>query len=208
MQGAGGDVVVNPHSPREERLLSNIGHWLEGSIITAAGVVSLRRAFAGGDAHPGHEADVLLGAGSVLGLGLIAGSFHHGGPRRFFSADMQQREHLEMSGLIAGAGVLRKIGGPAEVLSNALVARVGQMFLVHEQHGTDEAAARSKKRHEILGKTIVGAAASGLVADLTHWRSARALAGATLLAAGAQLLTYREPEGAYETDGHGTAHTP
>lgn len=192
--------VVNPHSPSEERLLSDLGHWIEGAIITAAGISSVRAAVTGDERHEAHRSAVLIAAGSLLGLGLVAGSFHHGGPAAFFRADAQQREHLEMAGLIAAAGTLRRLGRAGAALSNALVARVGQMFLMHQQHGTDEAAARSKRRHEVLGKTVVAAATAGALGDLTRRRSMRALAGGLMVAAGVQLVTYREPEGAYEAD--------
>lgn len=193
-----GTSVPNPHTPAQERLLSNIGHWIEGAIITTAGISSVRGALFDDRRHEAHQSLVLVGAGSLLGIGLLAGSFHHGGPVTFFRGDMQQREHLKMSGLIAGAGALRRLGRLGALLSDSLVARVGQMFMVHEQHGTDEAAARSKRRHELLGKTIVGAAVASAVGDLTGWRWARAAGGATMIGAGLQLLSYREPEGAYE----------
>lgn len=190
--------VQNPHSPSQERLLSNFGHWVEGAIIAASGVSSMRGVLSADDRHRVHQSSVLIGAGGVLAAGLIAGSFHHGGPVSFFRANMQQREHLKMAALIVGAGTLRRLSGRTAALSNVLVARVGQMFLIHEQHGTDEAAARARKRHEILGKTIVGAAAAEAIGDLSRWRWARALGGAMMLAAGVQLLSYREPGGAYE----------
>lgn len=193
-----GGGVPNPHTPHQERLLSNIGHWIEGAIIATAGLSSLRLALTDDERHNVHQANVLIGAGSVLGVGLVAGSFHHGGPVTFFKADMQQRQHLQMSGLITVAGLLRRLGRAGGLLSSVPVGLVGQMFLSHEQHGTDEAAARAKKRHDLLGRTIIAGAAIGALGDITRWRFVRALAGAAMVGAGLQLLTYREPEGAYE----------
>ena len=196
--GGHGGGVPSPHTPKQERLLSDIGHWIEGAIITAAGLSSLRLAMTDDERHDRHQANVLIGAGSVLGVGLVAGSFHHGGPVTFFKADMQQRQHLQMSGLITVAGVLRRLGRVGPLLSSIPVGVVGQMFLSHEQHGTDEAAARAKERHDLLGKTILTGAVVGALGDVTRWRWARALSGAAMVGAGLQLLTYREPEGAYE----------
>lgn len=197
--------VPNPHTPQQDRLFSNIGHWIEGAIISAAGLSSLRLAMSDDARHDRHQANVLIGAGSVLGVGLVAGSFHHGGPVTFFKADMQQRQHLQMSGLITAAGLLRRAGRAGALLSSVPVGAVGQMFLSHEQHGSDDAAARAKERHDLLGKTILAGAALGALGDLTRWRWIRALAGAAMVGAGAQLLTYREPQGAYER-GEGNGH--
>ena len=190
--------VPNPHTPHQERVLSNIGHWVEGAIVTAAGLSSIRFAMTGDQRHDLHQSNVLIGAGSVLGIGLIAGSLHHGGPAKFFTADMQQRQHLQMSGLITVAGLLRRLGRVGAIASNMLIGGVGQMFLSHEQHGTDEAAARAKRRHDLLGRTIITGAAGGAVGDITRWRWVRAFAGAAMVGAGLQLLFYKEPDGAFE----------
>ncbi len=86
------------------------------------------------------------------------------------------------------------------------------MFLAHEQHGTSWAAKRARARHKALGKTILAAALAQVVRDLTDSQWIRATGGTLLIAAGLQLLTYREPEGAFEaTDraalGHQTSRT-
>lgn len=191
--------VPNPHSPEQERAYSNVGHGIEGAIITTVGLTLARAALTGDDAHDQHASRFLVAAGALLGAGLVAGSFHHGGPIRFFRADHQQRQHLEMSAWILGAGLARPQGRLGAVVSDALVARVGQMFLTHEQHGTSQAAADAKAKHERLGGTIVAAAAVQTLGDLSKRRALRSVGAALMIAAGLQLLLYREPQGAYET---------
>jgi hypothetical protein len=190
--------VPNPHTPEQERLFSNIGHWIEGGIISL-GAAAMLREVVSADAEDTRLADgVLGGAGALLGLGLVAGSFHHGGPAVFFRADPQQQEHLKMAALLTGGAGARRLGLPGRLISSLFTARIGQMFLIHEQHGTSEAAHRAKERHARLGKMIVAAAATTALSELTKSRSIRVLGALLLLGAGVQLALYREPEGAYE----------
>ena len=99
----------------------------------------------------------------------MGGSFHHGGPATFFRANHQQRQHLEMAGLITASGIARRGGRLGASIANLFVARVGQMFLRHEQHGT---AAEAKGKHERLGWMIVAAAT---LETLGHLSGARML---------------------------------
>jgi hypothetical protein len=193
------DLVINPHVPAEERVLSNVGHKVEGAIMAVAGVARFQAALTEDDQRDRSFARLLMGAGSLLGLALVGGSFHHGGPRTFFRNDHQQRQHLEMAGLIAAAGAARCAGRPGAVISNALIGRVGQMFLTHEQHGTSEAAAAARAKHERLGWTIAAAAVTGALGDLTTARALRFATATLMVVAALQLLTYEEPEGAFET---------
>jgi hypothetical protein len=197
--------VPHPHTPEQERILSNIGHWVEGGIITAGGALLMRDAVADGEAYREVASKVLAGAGALLGVGLVAGSFHHGGPVTFFRLDHQQRQHLEMAGLLTAGSFASRFGGIGRVLFAATTARIGQMFLVHEQHGTSPAAKKAKHRHERLGRTIIAAAATHATGDLFESRLMRALGAGLLVAAGLQLLTYKEPQGAFESASH---HAP
>lgn len=193
--------IPNPHTPAQERLLSNIGHWIEGGILSVAGGAMLLDALgSSNDRYENADSALLAGAGSVLGLGLIAGSFHHGGPVTYFKADHQQRQHLQMAGLITGAGMSRRAGTLGRVVASGLVGKVGHMFLTHEQHGTGEAAEIAKAKHQRLGQTILAGAGTIAVGDLFGWKLVGAAGSVLMLAAGLQLLTYKEPEGAYELE--------
>jgi hypothetical protein len=190
--------VPRAHSPEEMRRFSNIGHWIEGTIIAGAGGALVWEALSREEPAEKLASNLLTGAGLLLGLGLIAGSGHHGGPRTFFAADHQQREHLQMAGLLAAGGLARRGGRIGRVAAAGATARIGQMFLTHEQHGTGEAAAEAKGKHERLGKTILAGAAAGAIGEVLGNRWLRAAAAGLLMLSGFQLLTYREPEGAYE----------
>jgi hypothetical protein len=199
------EQIPHPHTPEQERLLSNIGHWVEGGIITAGGALLMRDAFEDRDPYGDHASKVLAGAGAFLGVGLVAGSFHHGGPVTFFRLDRQQRQHLEMAGLLTAGSLASRFRRIGRLLSGASTARIGQMFLVHEQHGTGWAERKAWRRHRRLGKTILAAAATRAVGDLLESRWIRGLGAGLLVASGLQLLTYKEPEGAFERTGDGNA---
>ena len=192
--------IPNPHTPEQERTFSNIGHLIEGAIVTTAGATLARGAITGNSRHDLHASRFLIGAGGLLGAGLVAGSLHHGGPVTFFTADHQQRQHLEMSGWILGAGLVRVLGRIGALSSDAFVARVGWMFLTHEQHGTSAAARLAQARHRALGQTVIAASLTSALGSLFSSRSLRAAGSLLMVGAGVQLLTYREPEGAYESD--------
>ena len=80
---------------------------------------------------------------------------------------------------------------------------IGFLFLVHKQHGISAAAARAVRQHRILGLTIMF---SGFLRAIEVFNRSSAfgiLWSIALLAAAIQLITYREPEGAYESEsGH------
>jgi hypothetical protein len=191
--------VPHPHTPEQERLFSNVGHWVEGGIITAGGALLMRDAAGGRDAYRDVASKMLAGAGALLGVGLVAGSFHHGGPVTFFRLDHQQRQHLEMAGLLTAGSLASRAGRMGRLLSGASMARIGQMFLVHEQHGTSWGVKKARRRHERLGKTIIVAAATHATGDLFENRLMRALGAGLLVASGLQLLSYKEPRGAFES---------
>jgi hypothetical protein len=103
--------VPRAHSPEEMRRFSNIGHWVEGAIISGAGGLMLWEALSGEARAEKAASSMLAGGGLLLGLGLVAGSLEHGGPRTFFRADHQQREHLQMAGLLtAGVSLAEPVG--------------------------------------------------------------------------------------------------
>jgi hypothetical protein len=168
----------------------------------------MRDAFEDRDVDGDLASKVLGGAGALLGIGLVAGSFHHGGPVTFFKDDHQQRQHLEMAALLTAGSLATRHGTIGRLVSGVTTARIGQMFLVHEQHGTGLAETKARRRHQRLGKTILAAAATRAVGDLIANRWIRGLGGGLLVASGFQLLTYKEPEGAFERGGDSPAGHP
>ena len=194
----------NPHSPEERRKLSNVGHWAEGAVLTGAGGLALLDALRPELRWPGRWWPWLAtGAGVGLGGLILGGSLHHGGPVRYLRHEHQDRQHLQMAGLIAAGGLLEAVGDatPARLAWPAALAAVGALFLSHEQRGTGEAQAAARRAHVRLGWSIVaagGAKAAEVLRVPGPWRLAWPLIALTV---GAQLLAYREPGGAYE-DGH------
>lgn len=120
---------------------------------------------------------------------------------RLIWRDAQQRQHT----IIA---VAMAIAGLAELLSSSLsalryvwpiaVLLTGSLFLFHTQHGTSEAAAKAMRQHQLLGSTFIAAGLLNLVEIINGARFAAILWPILLIVAAAQLLLYREPEGAYE----------
>lgn len=197
--------VPKPHTPAEMRTFSNLGHDIEGAIISGSGTLMLLDSLASDRRLHKASSNLLAGAGSLLGLGLIGGSFDHGGPVTFFMADLQQRQHLEMAALLTTGGLARRAGRFGSLVWGAALARIGQMFLTHEQHGSGEAAAIARGMHQRLGRTILAAAVTVTAGELTRSRWLRAVGSALPIASGIQLAIYREPVGAFEVE-HGAHH--
>lgn len=86
--------VKNPHSPYQMRVMSNVAHVIEGSIISASALAMLMVEWNRSKNRGDLSGALMGGAGGLLGLGLIGGSFGHGGRVEFFRRDHQQRQHL------------------------------------------------------------------------------------------------------------------
>lgn len=193
------------HTPKEMRRLSNLGHIVEGWLLGAVCLLALLANVGVADWAATAWAALLLIAGVLL-LFLI----YTRHPRSDWPAiwrDAQQRQHTIIAAAVAVAGGAELLRGsyPAwGCVWPAATLLIGGLFIVHEQHGTSEAAARAVRQHRLLGITLI---AAGLL------RVMELIAGAdffgilwplVLLAAAAQLILYREPEGAYEANsGHG-----
>lgn len=198
----------NPHSPGERRLLSNVGHWVEGGVLAVSSGLALLDAARPELDWPGRWSPrASLAAGVLLGGGILVGTLHHGGPRAYLRHEHQDREHLKMACVIAGGGFAEARGGsgPGRLAGAASLATIGAMFLTHEQHGTGEALERSVAVHRRLGVSLIAAG----VAKGAHavrapgpWHVVWPVAG---LGVAAQLVSYREPEGAYEDEHAGSA---
>lgn len=187
------------HTPEEMRRLSNLAHIVEGALIVIVGVLVLLEKLAGFTWTSAAWPVLILIAGVVLLFLLYP--LHPVSEWRLIWRDAQQRQHT----IIA---VAMAIAGLAELLSSSLsalcyvwpiaVLLTGSLFLFHTQHGTSEAAAKAIRQHQLLGSTFIAAGLLNLVEIINGAIFAAILWPILLIVAAAQLLLYREPEGAYE----------
>jgi hypothetical protein len=121
--------------------------------------------------------------------------------------DAQQREHTIMAASIAVAGVAELLRGSSlgwAYVWPGVMLLIGVLFLTHAQHGTGAAVAKALWQHRILGLTAIVAGLLRVAEVSTGVSIFGILWPIVLLAAAAQLILYREPEGAYEAEGgHG-----
>jgi hypothetical protein len=196
----------------ESRFWSNLGHWVEGGLFAIVGLLALLE-----------SSDILTDSWIyvwptillIAGLTLPLGIFGHGhgedarASRAALLADPQQQQHLIIAGLLFVAGVAEiaalasGIGILRYVWPLVLIV-IGILFMIHTQHGTSEAATKAVRVHRILGGTLLLAGlARGLAVASGTYTGVLGLAWVVLLLITAvQLLIFREPEGAYEGDGH------
>ena len=182
------------HSPAEARRLSNLGHIVEGLIIGAVGVLALL-SNVGGFGWAATAWPVLILVAGVLLLLLI----YPRHPREDWPAiwrDPQQRQHTIMAMAIAVAGALELYGLRWAWPLAALL--IGALFISHTQHGAGHAVSSAVLIHRILGFTIIVAGFLRAAEVMTGMSIFAWLAPLALLAAAAQLIIYREPEGAFE----------
>lgn len=187
------------HTPEEMRRLSNLAHIVEGALIVIVGVLVLLEKLAGFTWTSAAWPVLILVAGVVLLFLLYP--LHPVSEWRLIWRDAQQRQHT----IIA---VAMAIAGLAELLSSSLsglryvwpiaVLLTGSLFLFHTQHGTSDAAAKAIRQHQLLGSTFIAAGLLNLVEIINGAIFAAILWPILLIIAAAQLLLYREPEGAYE----------
>lgn len=200
----------NMHTPEQLRLLSNVGHWIEGGILAIVGVVALIQAFSDRTSGPW----IYLWPGFVLVAGVTLALYlllHHGGDVgtawRFVTSDPQQRQHLGMAVLLSIAGAaetayhVRTVSTPALLFVwPAVLIVIGVLFTIHTQHGTSDAVTWAARVHRYLGIVLITAgvsrAAEILYANDAAWL--RFVWPAMLLVAALLLIAYREPQGAYE----------
>jgi len=194
------------HTPEENRHLSNIGHIAEGITF----VIVALFAFLDGVGNAAWAAKawpiLLLCAGVVL-LVLIYPR-HPASDWPAIWRDMQQRQHTIMAVAVAAASAAELFRGSIQVLAYVwpgAAILIGRMFLIHEQHGTSQAAANAVRQHRILGLTLI---AAGLLraGEVSTGNALLAIAWpVALFGAALQMLYYREPDGAFETH-HGPGH--
>jgi hypothetical protein len=193
------------HTPEEMRRLSNLGHLAEGLVLATVGVLALLSSF-GVVAWASTSWPLLILLAGVLLLALIY-PLHPLSDWPRIWRDPQQRQHTIIAAALAVAGTSELLRGSGDrgwgyVWPVALLV-IGVLFLTHAQHGRGRAVARAVLLHRILGITVICA---GLLRAIEVGTGASAFASLwpiALLVAAAQLIVYREPEGAFEETGHG-----
>jgi hypothetical protein len=194
------------HTAEEMRRLSNLGHLVEGLVLATVGVLALLSSF-GIFAWASTVWPLLLFLAGVLLLVLIY-SLHPLSDWPTIWRNMQQREHTLMAAALAVAGtseLLRGSGGRSwGYVWPAALLFTGILFLTHAQHGQGRAVDRAVLLHRILGITVIGAGLFRAIEVATGVGAFAFLWPLALLIAAAQLIIYREPEGAFEKEGgHG-----
>ncbi len=198
------------HTPAEMVLFSNLAHWFEGGLLSIIVIIALLHALGYlkfKTAQLAWSVTILI-AGSFLVLYMI---LHHDLQRiaqtwQFLMNDPQQRQHLIM-------GVLLTIAGLAELLSTLTVLKnklwqfvfplvlviIGILFMVHNQHGTAEAVHESVIFHRYLGTALIlsGVAKALEVVLRNRYRKIGYVWIIFMLITAGMLVTYREPDGAY-----------
>ncbi len=195
------------HTPEEMRRRSNLGHIVEGLLLASVGILAILDYFGRPTWASAAWPILILIAGLLLLILLYPAHPLSDWPAIW--RDPQQRQHTIMAAAIAAAGAAELVGGGSlagAYVWPAAMLLIGILFLTHPQHGTGEAVAKAVRQHRILGLTAIlagllraGEAATGTKLFAILWPLA-------LLAAAAQLIVYREPEGAYEAGGGHSEH--
>lgn len=204
-----------PHPPEFLRRASTIAHRVLGGLAGVAGVLALGQGISGNS-----RALHVWWSGTITVLGLLFVLFllfHHGlrllpAWLADLSEDPQQRQHLTMGLLIVAGGFaefVRAQGWTTSAIAGyvwplALVI-IGILFVRHPQHGTEAALTRSVRFHRNLGLTLILA---GLLAGGSVLRPAgiaMTLWPVVLIVGALLLVSYREPEGAWEDTAPGHA---
>lgn len=201
-------IILKIHTPEELILYSNIAHWIEGAIFLIVAFIAIIQALGYWKNKQYLWPSLILGAGLFLP---IFSYIHHLDELRLaWQAtiyDPQQRQHMFMALLmiVAGIGELTRIKRQESSWRFALpavLAVIGILFLTHPQHGTSDAVVRATIIHNYLGIVLVLA---GLFRSIEVYRPNKSkwLAFSWiffLIIASILLISYREPEGAYETN--------
>jgi hypothetical protein len=195
---------IASHTAEEMRRLSNLGHLLEGLVLATVGILAILGSLGMVAWAPTAWPLVILLAGVLL-LALIY-PLHPLSDWPAIWRDPQQRQHT----IIAAALM---VAGTSELLQSSsarswgyvwpvVLIVIGVLFLTHAQHGRGRAVARAVLLHRILGITLIGAGLLRAIEGGTEASIFAFLWPLALLIAAAQLIVYREPEGAFEEESH------
>lgn len=205
------DVIFQLHTPEEFRYLSSLGHWIAGYIFLGVAVIALLQALGFLKKHI-YLWPLLV---SIAGIIFIPYSMMHHGLNelplvwKVIELDPQQRQHFIMFNLLFIAGVielllsLKKIKGKFwQFIWPGVLLIIGYLFLTHPQHGTAEAQAYAVPFHTTLGVVLVITgvlkAAEVIWSHKYKWITYGWII--VLFIASLMLISYNEPEGAYQTN--------
>jgi len=204
MEHQGHGQKFSPALAAQMRSWANLGHMIMGGLLAIVSVLAMLEWI---DVLAGlwiyAWPSVLVVAGMALPIGILSHG-HEEISRSQILADPQQRQHLIMGSILflAGLSEILALSMEASILQygwpSALLI-IGTMFVRHVQHSSDNGAVESIRIHRVLGGTLLlaGLARSIMVFSGIH-TGAPGLAWIILLyAAARQLVSYREPAGAY-----------
>lgn len=202
-------MTIPFHTPEELRLLSNIGHTVEGLLLGTVALIAFAQAIG---FFPTTRMRYLWPGVLVL-AGLFLPSFVFIHPTleimiahvRIILADQQQQQHLVMALLLLLSGIsevlaIRRHAPRFHRLRPAALFVTGVLFIIHPQHGSGEAVHMATSIHRWLGSMSIASGISRAIevraaADARWSRIAWPL---FLLVTAIFLLIYREPPGAFE----------
>lgn len=201
------------HTAEELQFLSNLGHWVEGGILAVVAVIAFLQAIN----YSKLAQKKYLWPGLVLFAGIflwifivVLQPFYHGWANTltawgFILKDTQERQHLIMATLLILGGwaelKYRKNPDSHGYLQSAwpvILAAIGVMFILHPQHGTNEAMAKAHMFHQYLGFVFISAGVLKKVETKSQKRWLKFAWIIPLAIAAIMLMSYREPEGAYQ----------
>lgn len=199
------------HTAEEMQSFSNLAHRVEALILAVIAIAAFVESW--GYLQHGWRrylwpALVLL-SGVFLILYLLIP--YHGLDQMpsqwaFIFGDPQQRQHVVVALAALGAGVAElhsrhiiPLKGRTALIFPLVLLGVGLMFVLHKQHGTDEAVRQAQLIHRYLGLSLIAAGLlrSVEVSKLGRQRWLGSSWSLALLAAAILLGVYREPKGAY-----------
>lgn len=200
------------HTPEEMQFLSNLGHWIEGGILGSVALIALLQAVG----FLRSERAAYLWPSLIFAAGLFLPPYmllHHGLDKlglvwNITMEDPQQRQHFVMAVLLLIAGLsevlvtrgIFQFKGWKLIWPSVLIT-IGILFLIHTQHGTEQAVTWAVTVHQYLGVLLIASgafrAAEVLWAEKLRWL--RFPWGILLLICAILLLSYHEPEGVFET---------
>ncbi len=207
--------LLELHTVAELKSISNINHWIIGYIFFLTGMVALIQLFGILKNKPYIWPLLVTLAGIIL---IPYNLLHHGFNElplvwKMVRFDPQQQQHFIMFNLVFIGGVFEYLLSLKKLTNKyfrlfwptALIT-IGCMFITHPQHGTAEALAYTALFHFWLGVMIITTGILRLLQVLVFQKSKQAHIAwlLFLMISAVMLISYSEPEGAYEKNNQET----